>query len=398
MNYRKNKAGEQLSILGYGCMRFTRKGSGIDLEKAEKEILHAIDLGVNYFDTAYIYPGSEAALGEILSRNGMRDKVNIATKLPQYMIGSRSAIDRYFNEELSRLKTDHIDYYLMHMLTDIEAWNKLKNHGIEDWIKEKKESGEIRQIGFSFHGNTEMFLKILNAYDWDFCQIQYNYMDEVSQAGRKGLEAAGEKGIPVIIMEPLRGGKLVDLLPEKAKELIRKEGGGQTPAQLAFRWLWDQPDVTVVLSGMNSMEMVEENCATASVSEEGGMTEKEHALLEQVKNLINQKLKVGCTGCGYCMPCPQGVDIPGAFRCYNIMYTERKSTGRHEYAQTTGLRKKPAFPSQCIGCGRCEKHCPQHLPIIAELKNANKALLPVYYRIGLEVARRFAMRGSDKKK
>ena len=397
MNYRDNKIGEPLSILGYGCMRFSRKGAGIDLDKAEKEILRAIELGVNYFDTAYIYPGSEAALGEILSRNHVRDKVNIATKLPQYMIGSRAAIDRYFNEELSRLKTDHIDYYLMHMLTDVEAWNKLKNHGIEKWIREKKESGQIRQIGFSFHGNTEMFLKILNAYDWDFCQIQYNYMDEVSQAGRKGLEAAAEKGIPVIIMEPLRGGKLVDLLPEKAKELIRREGGGQTPAQLAFRWLWDQSAVTVVLSGMNSMQMVEENCATASASQPGGMTSKEHALLNQVKKLINEKLKVGCTGCGYCMPCPQGVDIPGAFRCYNLMFTEKKGNGRHEYAQTIGLRKKPAYPSQCIGCGRCEKHCPQHLPIIAELKNADKALLPFYYKIGLGVARRFAMRGSQKK-
>ena len=396
MNYRNNRVGEPLSILGYGCMRFTRKGSGIDLAKAEKEILRAIELGVNYFDTAYIYPGSEAALGEILSRNNVRDKVNIATKLPGYMIGSRAAIDRCFNEELSRLKTDHIDYYLMHMLTDVDAWNKLKKLGIEEWIREKKESGQIRQIGFSFHGNTDIFLKILDAYDWDFCQIQYNYMDEVSQAGRRGLEAAGKEGIPVIIMEPLRGGKLVEMLPEKAKSLIRKKGDGQTPAQLAFRWLWDQPDVTVVLSGMNSLEMVEENCAVASASEAGCMTAKEHKILELVKGFINEKIKVGCTGCGYCMPCPQGVDIPGAFRCYNLMYTESKRNGRHEYAQTIGLRKKPAYPSLCIGCGRCEKHCPQHLPIIQELKNADKALLPIYYHPILAVARKFAMRGSDK--
>ncbi|MBE5996854.1 MAG: aldo/keto reductase, partial [Lachnospiraceae bacterium] len=307
MKYRNNKIGEPLSILGYGCMRFSRKGSGIDLEKTQEEILKAIENGVNYFDTAYIYPGSEDALGEILSRTGKRDEVNIATKLPQYLIRSRSAIDRYFSEELTRLKTDHIDYYLMHMLTDVAAWNKLQALGIEQWIAEKKAAGQIRQIGFSFHGNTEMFLKILEAYDWDFCQIQYNYMDEVSQAGRRGLQAAAEKGIPVIIMEPLRGGKLVNLLPESAKKRIAEEGGGRTAAELAFDWLWDQPEVTVVLSGMNSLEMVEENCRTASKAEPGMLTDADRDLIAGVKDAINEKLKVPCTGCGYCMPCPKGV-------------------------------------------------------------------------------------------
>jgi len=397
MNYRQDRNGEPLSILGYGCMRFSRKGSGIDLEKAEKEILRAIGLGVNYFDTAYLYPGSEAALGEILERNQIRDKVNIATKLPQYLIRNRAAVDKYFDEELSRLRTDHVDYYLMHMLTDVEAWNKLKGFGIEDWIREKKESGQIHNIGFSFHGNTEMFLKILEAYDWDFCQIQYNYMDEFSQAGRAGLEAAGAKGIPVIIMEPLRGGKLVSLLPDRAKKLIEKYGEGQTPAQLAFRWLWDQKDVTVVLSGMNSLEMVEENCATASMAQVGGLTKKEHKILEKVKELINEKLKVGCTGCGYCMPCPKGVDIPTAFRCYNEMFIEKKSVGRHEYFQVAGLRKDPVLPTQCVECGKCEQHCPQHIAIREELRNARRALLPFPYRAAIEVGRRFILLGSRKK-
>lgn len=396
MKYRENREGEPLSILGYGCMRFSRKGGSIDLSKAEQELLRAIELGVNYFDTAYIYPGSEAALGEILGKNNLRGKVNIATKLPQYLIGNRGAVERYFQEQLSRLKTDYIDYYLMHMLTDIEAWNKLKRLGIEQWIKEKKRSGAIRQIGFSFHGSTEMFLQILDAYDWDFCQIQYNYMDEHSQAGRRGLEAAAKRGIPVIIMEPLRGGKLVELLPSSAKELIMEEGNGRSAAQLAFRWLWDQSGVTVVLSGMNSVEMVEENCACASAADPGCMTEQEKELLEGVKRCVNERLKVPCTGCGYCMPCPQGVDIPAAFRCYNVMFAERKNKGRHEYAQTVGLRAVPALPSQCVACGRCEKHCPQHISIIEELKNAEKALLPFYYKIGLEAARRFVLRGPKK--
>ena len=392
MKYRKNRNGEPVSILGYGCMRFSRKGNSIDLDKAEKEIMLAIEAGVNYFDTAYIYPGSEAALGEILERNHVREKINIATKLPQYMINSRASIDRYFEEEKRRLRTTWFDYYLMHMLTDLKAFENLQKNGIEEWIAGKKKSGEIRNIGFSFHGNTEMFLKILNAYDWDFCQIQYNYMDEVSQAGRAGLKAAAAKGIPVIIMEPLRGGKLVSLLPEKAKKLIAEDPKHRTAAELAFRWLWDQEEVTCVLSGMNSREMVEENCRVASQASAGELTEEDHALISRVKDLINEKIKVGCTGCGYCMPCPKGVDIPGAFRCYNEMFTEKKGMGRREYAQVVGLRKEPAFPSQCIGCGKCENHCPQHISIRQELKNADKAIRPLPYKIGTAIARKFILK------
>ncbi len=272
MKYRNSRTGEPVSILGYGCMRFSRSGGSTDLQKAEKEIMAAIESGVNYFDTAYIYPGSEAALGEILARNHVRDRVQIATKLPQYLINRPGAVDRYFEEQKKRLQTDHIDYYLMHMLTDVGAWKKLEQLGIREWIDRKKESGEIRHIGFSFHGNTDMFLQILEAYDWDFCQIQYNYMDEVSQAGRRGLQAAAEKGIPVIIMEPLRGGKLVELLPEKAKRLLAKDPKKRSAAELAFRWLWDQSEVTCLLSGMKSQEMVRENCRISSEAEAGDFT------------------------------------------------------------------------------------------------------------------------------
>ncbi len=389
MLYRKDKYGNELSQLGYGCMRFSRKGAGLDYEKAEKELLKAYELGVNYYDTAYMYTGSEDLLGKFLEKNSLRDKVNIATKLPQYLVKSAGAIDRYFNEELKRLRTDHIDYYLMHMFTDVEEWNKLKNFGILDWIDDRKKKGQIRNIGFSFHGNTEMFLKILKAYDWDFCQIQYNYLDEISQAGREGLETAASMGIPVIIMEPLRGGRLINLLPEKAKKLMASHQPKRSPAEWGLRWLYHQPGVTVVLSGMNSLAMVEENCRIASEADPGCFTPEDFALIEAVKEEINRSMKIGCTGCNYCMPCPKGVDIPSTFSAWNRMYTEKRSGARHEYLQTVGLRRNPAFASQCVGCGRCEKHCPQKLPIRKALKEADRELLPVYYKAGLAVARRF---------
>ena len=392
MQYRKDKNGNDLSILGYGCMRFTRKGSGIDIEKTEKELLTAYRAGVNYYDTAYIYPGSEAALGEILERNRIRDKVNIATKLPQYLIGNRPALDRYFGEELNRLRTDHVDYYLMHHLTDVAMWEKLKKVGILDWIREKKETGAIRNIGFSYHGNTENFLRILNDYDWDFCQIQYNYLDEVAQAGRAGLQAAAAKGIPVMIMEPLRGGKLVNMLPDAARKAMADSSRNWSPAEWGLRWLYNQPEVTVVLSGMNSTEMVEANCRTASEAKSGSMSGEDLETLEKVKRAIREKEKVGCTGCRYCMPCPKGVDIPGIFRCWNAMYTESKSAGRTQFIQTVGLTREPAFASQCIRCGKCEQHCPQSIPIREKLQEADRALRPLPYKIAIQAARGFMFR------
>lgn len=389
MQYREDRNHESISILGYGCMRFTRKGKGIDLDKAEQEVMAAINGGVNYFDTAYIYQGSEAALGKILKKNGCREKVFIATKLPQYLIKSRAALDKYFNEQLERLQTDYVDYYLMHMLTDVAAWEKLCRLGIKEWIREKKEAGKIRNVGFSYHGNTAMFLPILEAYDWDFCQIQYNYVDENSQAGREGLQAAAAKGIPVIIMEPLRGGKLVDLLPDKAKKLIAEHPRKWTPAEWAFRWLWDQPEVTCVLSGMNSLPMVEENVRIASEVQPGQLTAQDFTMIEQIKAEIDRNVRVGCTGCGYCMPCPKGIDIPTAFRCYNRMFTENRATGRHEYMQIVALQKEMSDISKCIECGKCESHCPQHLEIRKMLKEAQKNLLPWYYRLGIKVVRLF---------
>ena len=392
MKYRKDRYGNEISQLGYGCMRFTKKGGNIDYEKAEKEVLLAIEKGVNYFDTAYIYSGSEECLGRILDENGCRDMVNIATKLPQYMLRSMKAIEKTFAEELSRLRTDHVDYYLMHMFTDYSEWEKLKALGIEQWIADRKADGSIRNIGVSYHGNTENFIKILEAYDWDFCQVQYNYLDEHSQARRRCIEAAGEKGIPVVIREPLRGGKLVNL-PVRAKQELLNSGTGYTAAELGLRWLWDQPEIMCVLSGMNSTEMVEENIRIASEAEPGSFTEADRNLVEKVKTIIKEKEKVGCTGCRYCMPCPQGVDIPGTFYNWNLMYIEgKKNPVRFEYARNIGMQKEPAFASQCVGCDKCEQHCPQHIRIRDMLKKADRDLRPLPYKIGIAAARKFMSR------
>ena len=385
MNYRKDRYGNDISILGFGCMRFPRKAGRINMKETEKEIMTAIEQGVNYFDTAYIYPGSEATLGEILEKNGVRDKVYIATKLPHYLIKSREKMDSLFAEELKRLRTEHVDYYLMHMLADTATWERLKTLGIEEWLAEKKKSGQIRQVGFSYHGNSEMFCKLIDVYDWDFCQIQYNYMDEHSQAGRKGLYYAYEKQIPVVIMEPLRGGKLVKRLPAEAVKLFESYHIKHTPAQWAFRWLWNQKEVTCVLSGMNSMEMVQDNINTASAVEIGELGPEEEALLKQVVCAINAKMKVGCTGCGYCMPCPKNVDIPGTFSAYNRRYSEGKFWGLVDYAMSTAIRKNSTAASNCIGCGKCEQHCPQHIAIRDNLKEAAKELEGPLYRFARKV-------------
>ena len=388
MRYRKDRYGNELSQLGFGCMRFTKKGTQIDYAKAEREVLYAMEHGVNYFDTAWAYPGSEECLGRILEENGCRDKVNIATKLPQYMLRSMKAVEKTFGDELARLRTDHVDYYLMHMFTDFSEWERLKEMGIEDWIKARKADGSIRQIGFSFHGDTEMFIRILEDYDWDFCQVQYNYLDETSQAGRRGVQAAAEKGIPVIIMEPLRGGKLVNL-PVSAKRELAESGTGYSAAELGLRWLWDQSEVTVVLSGMNSLEMVEENIRIASDAEPGSFTDKDRDLIDRIRRIIREREKVGCTACRYCMPCPSGVDIPGTFYYYNLLYMEDKKTGvRFEYARNVGMQKDPGFASKCIGCGKCEMHCPQHIQIRDMLKKADKDLRPLPYKLGVGIVRK----------
>lgn len=382
MQYRNDRYGNPISVLGYGCMRFTQGVGGVNIKKTEQEILDAVNVGVNYFDTAYIYPGSEAALGEILEKNGLRNQVRIATKLPHYLLKKPDSMEKYFAEELKRLRTDHVDYYLMHMLTDVKTWERLCGLGILEWLAEKKASGQIRQVGFSYHGNSDMFCQLLDVYDWDFCQIQYNYLDEHSQAGVTGLRAAAKKGLPVIIMEPLRGGRLANKLPKDAVKLFEKYPVKRSPAEWAFRWLWNQQEVTCVLSGMNSQEMIAENTAAAASSSVGELGEAEMALFSDVVKAVNANMKVGCTGCRYCMPCPKGVDIPGIFAAYNRRYCDSKVQGLIDYFMCTALRKDATGATQCIKCGRCESHCPQGLPIRELLAEAGSTFEGVVYKVG----------------
>jgi predicted aldo/keto reductase-like oxidoreductase len=362
-------------------MRFQKKFGKINMELCEKQIMNAYKNGVNYFDTAFIYPGSESAIGEVFEKNNIRENIYIATKLPPQLMVNIDVLEKLFKEQLKRLRTDYIDFYLMHMMSDIKVWERLKGIGIEQWIADKKASGQIRNIGFSYHGNTEKFCEIIDAYDWDMTLIQYNYLDEHSQAGRKGLEYAHSKGIPVMIMEPLRGGKLVNNLPDEAKELFKNHEVQHTPAQWAFKWLFSQEEVTTVLSGMNSEEMVVDNINTASTTKIREITESDEKMLKAVVRAINHKMKVGCTGCGYCMPCPQNINISGTFSAYNCRYSDGNFAGFKEYIKNTALsRNAPA--SECINCGKCETHCPQSIDIRKQLKEAaNELETPAYKKV-----------------
>ncbi|MFV0361790.1 MAG: aldo/keto reductase [Suipraeoptans sp.] len=366
MQYRINpKNNERLSSLGFGCMRFNK-----DDNEVERQIRYAIDNGVNYFDTAYMYTGNEARLGKILSKDGLRDKVNIATKLPQYLVKNRADIEKMFNTELERLQTDRIGYYLMHMMSDVDSWYRLEELGIVEWIEEKKRSGQIRNIGFSFHGVAQEFVNIIDAYEWDFCMIQYNYLDENYQAGNSGLKYAASKGLPVIIMEPLRGGTLVDKLPPAAQNVWDNAPIKRSYADWGLRWVWNHPEVICVLSGMGTQEMVEENIRIASEAKASILNEEELKLYDIARTKIREATKVTCTGCGYCVPCPKGVDIPMCFSSLNDTVIKGRFMSMYWYILTT----KGHNASKCIKCGNCEKHCPQSIPIRKKLDQTKKEL------------------------
>ena len=379
------KSGNKLSVLGFGCMRFP-----MDANKTEKLVISAINAGVNYFDTAYIYGNSETILGGILYKNNVRDRIYLATKLPYQKCRIYDDFDRLFLEQLERLKTDHIDYYLIHNLSDIRAWDNLCGLGIEKWIAEKKAGGQISQIGFSFHGARDAFMELLDLYDWDFCQIQYNYMDENYQAGKAGLKKAHEKGLPVIIMEPLLGGKLATGLPAKATKYFSETGDTGTAASWALRWLWNQPEVTVVLSGMNGADQLEDNLKTAETAKAGMLKEKDAAVFGPVIAALREAYKVPCTGCSYCMPCPQGVNIPDCFAAYNTSYAIGFISGIILYITSTGLNRpeKNHSASGCIKCGACEQKCPQKIGISTSLTAVTKRMEPLLLRAVMRVVQK----------
>jgi len=390
MQYRLDeRSGNKLSILGFGCMRFSRGISGIDAQKAEQLILRAIETGVNYFDTAYLYAGSEAVLGTVLSKNHLRDKIYIATKLPIANCRANADFDKYFTAQLSALNTDYFDYYLMHNINSLAQWNELCGLGIREWIAEKQSKGRFKQIGFSFHGAKDEFEKVLDAYDWDFCQIQYNYANEHYQAGVSGLKKAAERHIPVIIMEPLLGGKLAKGLSRAAVDTFKKVNADYSPAAWGLRWLWNQPEVTVVLSGMNEAAQLEDNLSAAETAEPNMLTENEEAAYEKVLDIFKSTDKISCTGCAYCMPCPQGVNIPACFASYNASYTHGRVTSILMYITSTAAnREGKSLASRCVGCGKCERHCPQKIEIRRELKSVKRRMEPFWFGRAMKIMRK----------
>lgn len=373
--------GDKVSVLGYGCMRFPKKDKKIDEERTENQIISAIQQGVNYFDTAYVYPNSEVVLGRILAK-GYRDKVMIATKLPIFMVYSRKDMDNILNTSLKRLQTDHIDYYLIHAVSGMEGWQRLKQLGIEEFLKEAKQSGKIRRIGFSYHGNRDQFKDIVDDYKWDFCQIQYNYLDEYTQAGKAGLEYAASKGLGVSIMEPLRGGLLARKMPKEVKAIWDGAEVKRTPVEWALRWVWNHPEVSVVLSGMNDEANIEENLKIAEEAYPNSLSQSEQKCIDDVKIKLSEMLKVGCTGCSYCMPCPAGVNIPMVFGYYNNKHMFHEKSPQYEYlGMTIGADGgKPSYASLCKNCGKCEKHCPQKLPIRKHLKEVSRDMESFYFK------------------
>lgn len=368
MQYRTMPNGDSLSVLGFGCMRFPMQDGKIDEARAIRQIRSAIDRGVNYLDTAWPYHGgeSEIIVGKAL-KDGYRDKVKLATKLPSWLIESPADLDRFLDAQLKKLGTDRIDYYLVHAL-DGSSWDKMVGHGVAEFLDRAKADGRIVNAGFSFHGLAPDFTRIVDGYPWVFCQIQFNYLDQQFQAGAEGLYYAAERGLGVIVMEPLRGGNLGLPVPPAAVQAIWDEAAlRRTPVDWALSWVLNHPEVTLLLSGMNEEAHIEENLAIAEKALPGCLSAEELALVERVGEAYQGLMKVSCTGCGYCMPCPVGVDIPGSFDCFNKSHMfGNVQEARFIYALRMSnelLRSTPAYASNCISCGACLDKCPQQIRI-----------------------------------
>ncbi|MEN6516770.1 MAG: aldo/keto reductase [Methanospirillum sp.] len=380
MLYRKNPGnGDELSVLGFGCMRLPVNGDGsINEERATKQLRDAIDHGVNYVDTAGPYHGgqSEPFVGRALA-DGYREKVKLATKLPSWLVRSRADMDTYLNAQLERLRTDHIDYYLVHALVG-DLWDTVERLGVAEFLDAAKADGRIRNAGFSFHGAGADFGRIVDAYDWDFCQIQYNFLDEQNQAGTSGLEYAASRGLAVIVMEPLRGGNLTRTVPSAVQAIWDEAPTKRTAAEWALRWIWNRSEVTVVLSGMNEEAHIRENLRIADEASPNSLTEAELDLVRRVERTYRDLMKVGCTGCRYCMPCPAGVNIPLCFEEYNNLYLADDPDGeKFMYAARLGgavALGKAEFASLCVRCGQCVERCPQRIDIPAVLETVVEEL------------------------
>ncbi|MGI6188970.1 MAG: aldo/keto reductase [Clostridiales bacterium] len=372
--------GFKVSTFGMGCMRLplqvlpdgSTDSSKIDEAEAIKMIHYAIDNGVNYIDTAYGYHGgnSEIVTGKAL-KNGYREKVKLATKLPVWYANSYDDFERLLDEQLAKLQVDYIDFYLLHALNK-SRWEKIKNLNVISFLEKAVASGKIKYPGFSFHDDLSAFKSIIDDYDWKMCQIQLNFIDEDYQAGVEGLRYAGSKGIPVVIMEPLKGGRLARNIPGDIRNLWDSYHVKRSPVEWAFRWLYNFPEVTVILSGVSTMEQLKENIEIFSKAAPNSMTEEELNIVDKVKALYESKTRVGCTACNYCMPCPSGVDIPRIFSIYNnaVMFDDFAGQAQ-QYKMLTDEGKDA---SNCVECGQCESVCPQNIEIIEKLKEAHEAL------------------------
>ena len=384
MLYRKlGETGCQVSILGFGCMRLPIKDSDqrtadrfdpkkfIDEEKAIQLIHYAKAQGINYFDTAYPYHGgkSEPLLGKALQ--GCREKVLIATKLPTWIVKGAEDFDKFLNEQLQRLATHYVDFYLLHGLGR-ETWTKMKELGALGFLDKILADGRARFAGFSFHDDVRIFKEIVDTYDWAVCQIQYNYLDRTYQAGQEGLEYAASKGLGVVIMEPLRGGRLAEQIPEKVQTIWDSAPEKRSPAEWALRWIWNHPQVSTALSGMNSMAQLRENLKIAGEGRANSLPPKDLALIDRVTETHQKMLAIDCTACSYCLPCPKGVNIPHNFRLYNDHHMFKDL--EINFILYNRLTAPEQRASNCAECGECEERCPQHIKIIEELKKVHSTL------------------------
>ncbi|GFN34794.1 aldo/keto reductase [Tepidimicrobium xylanilyticum] len=375
MQYRSfTKDNIKVSALGFGCMRFPtldNDSSKIDEVKTIEMLRYAIDHGVNYIDTAYNYHqgNSEYMVGKAL-KDGYRDKVYLATKLPSWLIKNYEDFDKYLNEQLKKLDTEYIDFYLLHTLNK-EFWDNLKSLDVFKFLENAKRSGRVKYVGFSFHDELDVFKEIIVSYEWDFCQIQLNYLDRSYQAGEEGLKFAYNKGISVVIMEPIKGGKLTNPSGE-IKSVWDLSETRRTPAEWALRWVLNHEEVSVLLSGMSTLDQVKENIATVSNATPNSLTEEEIQLIDKVTEIYGQKVKVGCTGCEYCLPCEVNVNIPYIFQLYNDIYVFGTEVNSKRLYKSYIENGKDA--SKCMECGKCEALCPQGLEIREHLRQAHLVL------------------------
>ncbi len=379
MKYRKfGKLDWEVSVLGFGVMRLpllSEDPANVDEPESIRMLRYAIDNGVNYLDSGYMYHmgKSEPIISQAL-QDGYRERVRVATKLPVRMVESARDFDRYLNEQLKRLETEKIDFYLLHGLNG-ESWLKVRDWGILQWAENKMARNKFSHFGFSFHDDYEAFKEIVDAYDnWALCQIQYNYMDVDDQAGRRGVEYAAGKNLAIVVMEPLRGGKLAQKPPEQVENVWNSTSEKRKPVEWGLLWVWNQPEISVVLSGMSTMEQVMENVSLADRSMPGILTADNLSLIDQVRSAYRGLSPIPCTECRYCMPCPNSVEIPRIFQMYNdsIMYDDIQM-GQFRY-QSPDILKEEQRADRCVECGECLEACPQEIPITEWLQRVHAQL------------------------